>query len=100
MKQTINFSQFCDAFTNMDRQDNFSYEGKQALFDWIEQLDDDCGTETELDVIALCCEFTEYEDLAEFHGVYDADDYADLDAINDHTFVIPVDANSFIIQDF
>ena len=58
MKQTINFYDFERAFKAI-RPDNFSYEGLRVLFDWFEQMDDDCGTETELDVIAICCEFSE-----------------------------------------
>ena len=61
MKQTINFSQFTDAFTSYGRDDQFSYDGLKALFDYLEQLEDDCGTDFELDVIALCCEFSEYD---------------------------------------
>ena len=33
MKQTINLSGFRDAFQNMDRKENFSYEGLELLFD-------------------------------------------------------------------
>jgi len=44
-----------DAFRKMDR-DYYSYEGYQALFDWYEELDPDY----ELDVIAICCDWTEY----------------------------------------
>jgi len=35
MKQTINFSQFCDAFGE-SYKNSFSYEGKRALFDYLE----------------------------------------------------------------
>lgn len=100
MKTTVNKSDFRDAFQHMGRGDQFSYDGLGALYDWIEQLDDDCGTETELDVIALCCEFTEYENIAEFHDNYEKDDYPDMDAITDQTTVIPINDDSFIIQDF
>ena len=58
MKQTINFYDFERAFKAI-RPDNFSYEGLKVLYDWFESIDDDCGTETELDVIAMCCEFSE-----------------------------------------
>jgi len=60
MKQDITFSDFCDAWQSHDRNGSFSYEGKRALFDWIEELDADCGTETELDIVALDCEFSEH----------------------------------------
>lgn len=56
MKQTISQYDFMDAFRKMDR-DYYSYEGYQALFDWYEELDPDM----ELDVIAICCDWTEYE---------------------------------------
>ena len=55
MKQTVNFSNFCAAFRSMDRNENFSYEGKRVLFDYLEEVDSDY----ELDVIALCCDYTE-----------------------------------------
>jgi len=54
MKQTVQFCDFQDAFFRMGRNDTFSYEGKRALFDYLEQYEQDCGTEIELDVIALC----------------------------------------------
>lgn len=56
MKTTITFSAFCDAFRDMDRNENFSYAGKRALFDFLEDV---CEGEYELDVIALCCEYYE-----------------------------------------
>lgn len=100
MKQTITFSQFCDAFLDMGRENNFSYAGKRALFDFIEQMDEDCGTDTELDVIALCCEFTEYEGLEEFHCDYNAEKYPDRDSIRYHTLFIDIDGESFIVASF
>ena len=99
MKQSINVYQFDNAFRDMGRQDQFTCQGRHALYEWIEQLDKDCGTETELDVVALCCEFTEYESLSEFQDNYGSE-YDSLETINDHTIVIPIDDDSFIIQDF
>ena len=37
MKQTINFSQFVDAFNKMGRGEQFSYEGLKRIFEWIEE---------------------------------------------------------------
>lgn len=59
MKQTIGFSEFQDAFTNL-RPQNFSLQELGVLWDYLEQYEQDCGEEIELDVIALCCDF--YED--------------------------------------
>lgn len=80
MKQTINFQDFRDAFRRMDRQDNFSYEGQRVLFDYLEDIDPDW----ELDVIALCCEFTEDspEDIAANYDIDITSADGDTDAIN------------------
>jgi len=99
MKQTVNFSEFCDGFRDMNRNDNFSYDGKVALFEYLEELENDCGTEIEFDVIALCCGYTEYESLEEFHKNYDKGTYPNLDTLRDYTQVIEFD-KGFIIADF
>lgn len=58
--QTIgSVSQFQDAFDKMGRQNNFSYEGLEVLFDYLEEYSDATGEPVELDVIALCCEYSE-----------------------------------------
>jgi len=57
--QSVDFGLFCDAFRDHDRKDQFSYEAKRALFDYLESRADDMGEPIELDVIALCCEYNE-----------------------------------------
>lgn len=75
--QTLSFYQFCDAFAKMGRNDQFSYAGKQALFDYLEEYSDCTGEPVELDVIALCCDYSEddYETIAENYNI----DLADID---------------------
>jgi hypothetical protein len=65
MNKSINVSQFDDAFRDMGRNDQFTYEGRHALYEYLEQLGDDIGEEIQLDVIALCCEYAEYSSLDE-----------------------------------
>ena len=101
MKNTVTSSEFTASFHKMNRGDNFSHQGLLSLFEYIEQYESDCDTEIEFDPIAFCCEYSEYEDLAEFHGDYDKDDFPDLDALRDHTQVIEIpNSDSFIIQQF
>ena len=59
MKQTVNNSAFHDAFVSYGRTDNFSYEARDMLFDYFEELESDTGEEIELDVIAICCDYRE-----------------------------------------
>lgn len=58
MKQTVGFSEFQDAFMRL-RPNTFSLEGLGQLWDYLEQYENDCGIEIELDVIAICCDFSE-----------------------------------------
>lgn len=69
MKQTINFNNFVDAFHSMDRGNQFSYDALKAIFEYIEDYERATGEETELDVIAICCEFNEMSE-AEFRNSY------------------------------
>lgn len=74
MYQNVNFHRFQDAFQYMGRSDNFSYEGLQGLFAYLEQLEDDLGEKFELDVIALCCEYSEIEEDEEAYKEYIGED--------------------------
>lgn len=98
MKQSVNLYTFRRAFETL-RPDNFSYAGQEALFDYLEEYEESTGEEVELDVIALCCDFSEYENLEEFQKAY-SKDYETLEDIEQATTVIRVDDDSFIIQDF
>jgi hypothetical protein len=110
IKQYINQSQFVDVMTKCYDNSNFTYEGKIALFDYLEQLSDDIGEDIELDPVALCCEYTEYEDLkeaSEQYFMYNATEeekaeYTDEKAreyFQDNTQLIEFDGG-IIIQDF
>ena len=104
MKQTINEYQFKDAFQKC-RLNHFSYEGLTALYEYLEDYEEDTGQEIELDVIGLSCEYTEYEDLKEFQGEYyddvKGDKYKTLEEIEEETLVIPIEGTEgFIIQVF
>ena len=101
MKQTVNESDFRDAFLVHNRITNFSHAGLGALYEWIAFLEEDTGEEIELDVIALCCDYTEYDDLDEFHESYDKDEYKTIEDIADKTTVIPIgDTGGFIVGNF
>ena len=97
--KTIDIYDFRRAFADYDRAGQFSYEGLGALFEWLEELAADTGMPYELDVIALCCEFTEYSDLTEIQANYSSTGIGSIDDLRDHTSVIEFDGG-LIIQDF
>jgi len=99
----ISFSDFLEEFKNYGREDRFSYEGKKALFDYLEELSEDLGEPIELDIIGICCDFTEYDSIEEFKNDYSytiGEDIDDIEDIRDYTTVIPISDKSFIIQNF
>jgi|TARA_R110000851_G_scaffold318503_1_gene482394 hypothetical protein len=99
MKQSINMYDFERAFKNFERMNNFSYDGLKALFEYLEDYEEDTGEEIELDVIALCCDYAEYDSLNEYNDDYGTK-YSEIDAIQDDTTLIKIDDNSFIIQQY
>jgi hypothetical protein len=66
--QTINEHQFIDAFKTWDTyKNNFSYEGLKALYEYLEEVSECMDNKTiELDVVAICCDYTEFENLKDF----------------------------------
>lgn len=105
MKQQVNFSMFVDAFRGMGRMDredgkggNFTYDGLRVLFDYLEALEQGTGEEMELDVIALCCEYSEddpeyiaasYKDLSpEWDRCLADNEGAALSAVDDFVEVL------------
>ena len=88
----VNFSRFNDEFYNMGRGDQFSYEGKKALYDLLEEM----GEKVELDVISLCCDFNEIEQ-DEIERETGCKDLAEL---HENTMVIELSNGAVLYQSF
>jgi hypothetical protein len=106
MYQTINEYDFRNAFHDMGRGEQFSYEGLTILFDALEQYEVDNGEPFELDVIALCCDFSELseKEVRDTYGdmIDEADEVEEF--LHDNTWVLgsyEVDGvKQFIFQQF
>ena len=98
MKQSVNIYDFEREFKRFERN-NFSWDGLKALFEYLEEYEEDTGEEMELDVVALCCDYAEYDSLNEYNSDYGTK-YSEIDAIQDDTTLIKIDDNSFIIQQY
>lgn len=108
----MTFYDFCDGWPE-SRKNSFSYEGKRALFDYLEEYENSTGQPLEFDPVALDCEFTEYASADEaalnyfqYEGmIFDETMTADevetsaLVFLQDNTTVIIFDGG-VIIQDF
>lgn len=108
MKQSINFSDFVDAFHAHKRYDSFGYNGLRIIFDYLEDYEDQTGEEIELDVIAICCDYNmmDIEDIVKEYRIdvtdVDEDDVEEyvLDYLNEHTMVIGQCVDGVVFQCF
>lgn len=108
MKLAIeNASQFRDEFRQCGRADQFSYEALGLLFDYLEDIDPD----HDLDVIALCCEYSEdsVEQIADWYGLeFSSIEEGDTDGerdhvlayLQEHTSVVGVTSSGIVYAQF
>jgi len=113
MKTTISFYDFRREFEQC-RSDNFSAEGLAVLFAYFEELEESMGEEIELDVIAICCDYSEdtVEGIARNYSIDlndadpEADDYEEqcrqivFDYLSNNTSVVGDTADGFVYADF
>ena len=57
-------------FRECGRENYFSYEGFNALYDYLNEYSDEVGEDFKVDVIAICCDFTEYESWEDLYNNY------------------------------
>ena len=92
---TLTKSQFSDAFNKMGRGEQFSYEARDLIYDYLDESES-----YELDVIGICCEFAEYENLKEFQNDY-GEEYNSIESIEEATTVLRnSNSNLFVIIQF
>lgn len=108
MKTTVSLYDFERAFLDAGRKDQFSYEGLKALFDYLEEYEESTGEEIELDVVALCCDYSEdtIEDIANNYGIdlveVDEEDQAEFvrDYLEAHTQIVGETSTGFVYACF
>lgn len=111
MKITITESMFRDQFRQV-RPNNFSRDGLSALWTHFSDLEQVNGGELELDVIAICCDWTEYANVIEAAEAYgfkadesederaDRSDHQALEFLRDETWVLETDGASVVVHNF
>jgi hypothetical protein len=119
MYKTIDVYEFANTFERSDSyKNNFTRPALMALYDYLEDLYEDMGELYEFDMIALCCEYSEYKSAWEAMEQYQPEDMpvegeegddlieiqekneaAALEWLQDRTAVIEFDGG-IIIQQF
>ena len=98
MKSTINEDEFVNAIVS-DEYNDMTYDGARALFQYLEEIELGCEDDMEFDVVAIRCEFTEYENLAAILNDYS--NIKSMDDLQNHTMVIEIEGSKrLIIQQF
>lgn len=98
MKQSISESYFVDEIVK-DEYNSISVQGARALFDYLEEYERDSGQDIEFDLVAIRCDFSEYENLDAVLGDYD--NIKTLEDLQDNTTVIEIEGSDrLIIQAF
>jgi hypothetical protein len=94
--ETLTKSQFSDAFNKMGRGEQFSYAARNLIYDYLDEFES-----YELDVIGICGEFAEYENLEEFQTDY-GKEYNSMEIIEEATTVLRnnLEGGSFVIVQF
>lgn len=83
MIQVVTKQMFIDAFEKAGRKCHFSPEGLDLLFDFLEDIHDFSDDPYELDVIELCCDFSEdkLDTILRNHGMKTVEDLEDLTSV-------------------
>ena len=91
--ETVDYSLFESRFKDYDRLHHFP-KGLRALFNYLEEASEEVCQPLELDVIGLCCDFSEdiIENVLENYGL------ESLDELRDNTTVIEVDSETIVYQ--
>ena len=98
MYQTITQNMFVDAFVASDKHTphGFSYDGLDALYDYLTEYEEEYGGESEFDLVAIRCQYSEYESL---EGAADA--YGlDMDELFDNTVVLELPQGGAVVANF
>ena len=79
------------------RPENFSLSGLDALFDYLTELEEDLGEQIRFDVVSLCCDYSQYNTLADYNSDYGTE-HESWDDVADETTVIKITDDAAIIQ--
>ena len=101
--KTLSSMDFQDAFYKMGRDKQFSYDALDKLYEFYTEVSEECGTPFEMDVIAICCDWTEYDSFKELYNAYDLGvkgKKAFLDELWNHTTFYEVGNGRYLVQNF
>lgn len=109
---SLDRSEFVKLFDEYDRSENFSIAARECLYDYYDDLSYDLSEDIQIDPIAICCDWCEYDadDLwSDYNHILDsnAEKYSDetmeilVEKLEQETTVLKVDGiNTYLILVF
>lgn len=98
MYKNINEQEFINEFKIGTRKAQYSIEGLKALYKYFKNYEFAANEDVYLDVIAVCCEYTEYENIEACLKDYDL---KTIDELRENTDIIKIEGTDrIIIKDF
>lgn len=107
--ETVDESTFRDAFKRMGRTSQFTYDALGLLFEYLDNLSDETGEPLELDVIAICCDYSEMaaQEVRDAYGLYtpededEAEEAEDVrDYLSENTSLVGETSDGFVFAQF
>ena len=102
MYEKVTLATFTNAFKKV-RPDNFTPEALDLIYELLTTYEDDTNMELELDVIAICCDFSEMtiSEVAEAYSIANSNENSVIDFLEDKTlFLGTTSSNTFVFQNF
>jgi len=91
---------FSESFRLAGRGDQYTCEAFDVLYDYLTDLSESCDEPIIMDVIGLCCEWTEYETIQELAEAYGHEDDLGLGLdMNDHGTVLVTQSGTFLFSE-
>tara|TARA_R100001082_G_C4352332_1_gene155150 strand:+ start:1158 stop:1508 length:351 start_codon:yes stop_codon:yes gene_type:complete len=108
----LNQTQFIGKFTSRSEMiaEQFSVRALECLYLYLEEMTDSTGEDIELDVVAICVEWAEYDSLEECladysktftKDMYGYDEKTTIEKLREHTTVLEIeDSKGIVIKQF
>jgi len=110
MTTNVSVYDFVDAFLQSDTyKNNFSRSGLKALYEYLTQYEEETGEEIDFDMVAICCDYSEYQSALECAKEYGYQELEDeniddeekqeadaLEWLEERTTVIPFDGRIYL----
>ena len=88
IRTEVNEWEFKNYFKASQYKNNYSMEGLYTLYNYLNDLSEDIGEDIEFDIVAIACEYDEYESLEEALDQYE--DINTYDELEQHTSILNI----------